>query len=246
MKPEFATGSHPWAFARSNEPLVLYLQQSHSEEVIEAIAPELRLLQRHYSSLQRFALSVYQQPDLHNPAYGRVMINLGQRMLAHPECSNDLLAPIRNALARDRYLAGIRARINLTLKYYSYRKSLVTDLAEAAMKHFGYDLDVQPIPRSPALRAAEDGIARCKKKKVEVEEERVQNAKALYGLWRTSGLDLWEGKRAPVTRNPEAVWAPAPPMSKARRTARMNKSQMGGSSSMLRDFVGAESPRRSN
>jgi hypothetical protein len=245
MKPEYATGSHPWQYAKQNDPLTFYVVQNHGEEVAEAINPELRQLQRHYAALQRFSLYMMQQPEIHTPTFGRVLVTLGHRLLASPSCPNELVVPIRNSLERDRYLAGTRARTNLTLKYLSFRKDAVEKRAAKAMQDFGHDLDVTPIPMSPMRRRIGDGIARCKAKKAEYDEQRLQNAKALYGLWRSSGVDIWEGKRAPITRNPEAVWAPAPPMSKARRTARLAKAGGAGSVSMassaqFKDYMGLD------
>lgn len=222
MKPEFATGSHPWPFARHADPLTFFIQQSRGDEVAERIGPEIRLLHNHYLNLQRFSLYMYQQPDQHSPQGGRVLINLAHRMLASPDCTNDLLAPIRNAIERDKSLAAQRARANLTLKFHSFRKAVIHQRVLAALKEADLDPEKEKLLSREPRRRADAAIARIKAMKAEIEEHRLQNANALYGLWRTTGIDLWDGKRAPVTRQFDATWTHAPGMSKARRTARLN------------------------
>lgn len=217
MKPEFATGSHPWGYSRHPDPMTSYITQAHGEEIAEACATELRCIQKHFYALQRFSLYVHAQPDRNRHAFGRPLQLLIYRMLASPQCTPDRAGPLRTALEKDFMCAGQRARVNLSYKYFTYRKNIHEQRARAALEAGGYDPEATPIPRSPALREIVIRLDDCRAKKKAVEANRSENARAVYTMWRSWNIDIFDGKRAPITKDPDSVWAPAPPMSKAKR-----------------------------
>ena len=219
MKPEYATGSHAWAFAKQADPLASYVAHTHGDEWSDDLAPDLKSLFGLYTEIRRFALRVFAQPDQHRPQPGAVMQQLCHRLLINPALPLEMIPLVRLHADRDNALGAQRAKLNMKIKFLSSIQQIVEQRSRQALAAAG--LSAGAHHRVATVVQAMQQLNELNERKKTIEASRAANAKALFQFWRNSTVDIWGGKKPPQVRDPDApTWTPAPPLSKAQRTAR--------------------------